>query len=267
MSYGATFHFTFFTNNVHQARWADSAGIENIGPDLEVLNKHLRQDANKTWISDHKIDDVPKVYKQITQGKRFARCNPIHSGSQAELDRLIELGARTIMLPYFFNLEQAKKFISFLRGRAKPFLLVETASSANILDKLIELEEIQEVHIGLNDLHLTLGMRNHFELMCSPLMEDLCSLLRESGLPFGFGGVGKAKDNSLLIPSDLVYAQYPRLGATGALISRVFTKNLPNEKLPHAVKNARQRLAYWSEQRPSILSDMRDQLAQLALEI
>ena len=267
MSYGSEFRFTFFTNNICQAEWADKAGITNIGPDLEVFNKHLRQDAKKTWISDHQESDIPKVYQRIASHKRFVRCNPINSGSKSEINSLIEQGAETIMLPYFFNIQQATTFIEIIDGRAAPFLLVETDCAAQILDKLIELEGVKEIHLGLNDLHLTLGMKNHFELLCSPLMEELCTLLKNSSMPFGFGGVGRALDNSLLISSDLVYAQYPRLGASGALISRVFTAKLSPEKLPEAVNAARDRLTYWSQQNFSKLVDMRDQLADLALQI
>lgn len=267
MSYGTDFRFTLFTNDPLQAAWADKSGITRAGPDLEIMDKHLRQDANKTWISDHQIEEIPDVYRRLSPEKRFVRCNPIHRHSGAELERLIELGAKTIMLPYFISFDQVETFISLLDGRATPLLLVETAASAEFLDRLVTLTEVQEIHLGLNDLHLTLGMKNHFELLCSPLMEELCMLLKQSGKQFGFGGVGRAMDDSLLIPSDLVYAQYPRLGATGALVSRVFTKDLPPEKLPQEIERARQRLTYWSVQPSEKLHDMHEQLSRLAINL
>jgi len=61
-------------------------------------------------------------------------------------------------------------------------------------------------------LHLDLGLRSHFELLCSSLLEEICATLRAAGLVYGFGGIGRAGDESLPISSDLVYAQYPRLG-------------------------------------------------------
>ena len=62
----------------------------------------------------------------------------------------------------------------------------------------------------------------------------------------GFAGIGRINDNRLPIPSDLIYAQYPRLGATRALVSRVFySPDYRALNLFEEVRAARERLDYW----------------------
>ena len=93
--------------------------------------------------------------------------------------------------------------------------------------------------IGLNDLRLQLGVANHFEVLASPIMDGVCAAMRRDGRPFSFGGVARAGDAGMPIPSELVYAQYPRLGATGGLLTRAFVKDLPLADLPAAVATMR----------------------------
>ena len=68
------------------------------------------------------------------------------------------------MLPYFKRVEEVSKFLQYVNGKAKTCLLVETPESALQIDKILELVGVDMVHIGLNDLHLALGMKFMFEL-------------------------------------------------------------------------------------------------------
>ncbi len=134
------------------------------------------------------------------------------------------------MLPYFHSVDEAAHFVAAVDGRARTVLLVETGSAAARVGQLCRIEGLDEIHFGLNDLSLDLGVKNHFAVLCSTLLEEACATLAAAGFPFAVGGIGRALDASLPIPSELVYAQYPRLGATGALVSRVFFKDLPQEQ-------------------------------------
>ena len=85
--------------------------------------------------------------------------------------------------------------------------------------------------------------------------EELCSgavVLR------GFAGIGRVNDSRLPIPGDLIYAQYPRLGATRALISRVFySPDFRALNLTEEINAARKALDRW------YLSDTKEQTAAL----
>jgi hypothetical protein len=69
--------------------------------------------------------------------------------------------------------------------------------------------------------------------------------------------------NTEVIPGDLIYAQYPRLGATAALIARSFFTPRAGEvpvDVTAEIKHARERLAWWGRQSPDVLEDARRQL-------
>jgi hypothetical protein len=115
---------------------------------------------------------------------------------------------------------------------------------------------IDNVHIGLNDLTLSLKMSNRFAVMADPLMDRIAGAVLSAGIRFGVGGVGRVvtSDDTLPIPSDLIYAQYPRLRATAALISRAFFGGEPESvDLTAEVRKARQRLDWWHMQSPAAL--------------
>ena len=222
MSYGSDFVLTLFTNDVELARRADEAGIDRIGLDLERNGKAERQGHLNTWISDHQEQQLLPLRQTLRNAKLFVRTNPVHAGLKEEIDWLLEAGAEVLMLPMFKTVQEAATFIDFVGGRAEVSLLIETAAAAVRIGEIVQLEGIDEIHIGLNDLYLSLELKSHFELLRFEFMSMLSEAVNEVGIPFGFGGVARAKDERLPIPSDLVYAQYLRLGADRALVSRAF---------------------------------------------
>jgi HpcH/HpaI aldolase/citrate lyase family len=260
MSLGDNFRFTLFTNDPTLAAEADGAGVDRVGPDLERLRKIERQGGMGRWISDHAEEELPAVFVALHRASRFVRCNPPHSSLADEIDRLIALGAETIMLPHFHTPDEARDFVRAVNGRARTVLLVETVSSAVKAAQLCRIDGLDEIHFGLNDLSLDLKVNNQFAVLCSTLLEDACAALAARGFPFAVGGIGRAFDVSLPVPSDLVYAQYPRLGATGALLSRVFFNGLQKAQLSQEISKARERLNYWSRQPARGLLAAREEL-------
>lgn len=222
MSYGSDFVLTLFTNDPALARAGNDAGINRIGLDLEKIGKESRQDSSKTWISDHQIHELQAIRATLTRATLFARTNPIHSGSRDEINHLIDQGTRVLMLPMFRTVKEVATFIELVAGRAFVSLLVETAASAMRLGEIVKLPGINEIHFGLNDLYLDMKLSNHFEILASGLMNMLADTVLTAGIPFGFAGIGRVNDTRLPMPTDLIYAQYPRLGATRALVARVF---------------------------------------------
>ncbi|HEY2397134.1 MAG TPA: hypothetical protein VGH81_14320 [Rudaea sp.] len=222
MSYGSDFVLTLFTNDPALAAAADRAGVDRIGVDMEQIGKGARQGHLATWISDHAENDLAVVKPALRRAALFARCNPVHDGSRAEIDRLIAAGVRVIMLPYFKTRFDAETFIRLVDERAHPVLLVETADAAAVITDLCRIPGVREIHVGLNDMRLSLGWPSHFHVLVSDFLVEICDTVLAAGLRLGVGGIGRAGDNDLPVPADLVSAQLPRLGASASLVSRSF---------------------------------------------
>ncbi len=261
MSYGNNFVLTLFTNDVELARRADAAGVNRIGLDLEMLGKTERQQHLNTWISDHEEKQLPVLRKALKKSKLFVRTNPPHPRLREEIDQFIQAGAEVLMLPMFKTTEDAENFIKYINGRAEVSLLVETAAAAVRIDEIAQLKGIDEIHIGLNDLHLNIGLKSHFELLRYQFMNTLSDIVHNAGIPFGFGGIGRVKDDRLPIPSDLIYAQYPRLKADRALVSRVFTSpDYMQLDLTREIADFRARMDEWNERPEQDLIEAQDML-------
>lgn len=222
MAYGDEFVLTLFTDDPALAARADGAGIDRIGVDLERLGKNARQGKLSTWISDHTEVDLAALRPMLRKARLFARCNPVHEHTALEIDRLIGTGVQVLMLPFFRSVREAEVFLRAVDGRAHPVLLVETAQAAAAIADLCRLDGVRDIHIGLNDMRLSLGWPSHFHVLVSDFLVRICDVVRQAGLPLGVGGIGRVGQTGLPIPSDLVSAQMARLGATASLVSRSF---------------------------------------------
>jgi citrate lyase beta subunit len=261
---GDRFVLTLFTNDPALARRAEAAGIQRIGPDLERLGKADRQQNLDTWQSTHEEADVARVGEALAAAALFVRVNSPHPGLRAEIDRVIAMGAAIIMLPFFDTAADVERFVDWVAGRARVLLLVETARSATIIEDIVAVEGIDEIHVGLNDLRLSLGISG-FEVMASPLLVRISQAVRGAGLPFGFGRVGRTGDRSLPVDPDLVYAQYPRLAADRAFVSRYFLMPDPDRiDLAAAVASFRKRMNEWGRADAATLEQARLALLEAA---
>jgi hypothetical protein len=88
------------------------------------------------------------------------------------------------------------------------------------LAECINIPGVNEVHIGLNDLHIEMGHRFMFEPLVSGHVEQMTEILRSTGMPFGIGGLARVGEG--LLPAELLLAEHVRLGSTGAILSRTF---------------------------------------------
>lgn len=262
MGYGDQFVLTLFTNDPLLAARADLAGIDRIGVDIEYIGKDLRQGHLNTWISDHSEADLLYLRPAIQRAALFVRCNPIHPGSADEIGRLLDSGVEVLMLPYFKSVREAEQFIRLVGGRATPVLLVETKESAAVTSDLCRIDGVKEIHIGLNDMRLSLGWPNHFHVLISDFLVRLCEPVLEAGLRLGIGGLGRAGDCNLPIPSSLVIAQFVRLGATASLVSRVFFNGCASLDLCHEIKALRRLLDIDARQPKSWLEEQRTALTE-----
>lgn len=210
----------YLTANPAAAIEAENAGVDRIFLDLEILGKEERQGHLDTVVSHSSLEDIVPLRKAISKSKLLVRCNPVHKGLRREIDRIIDDGADIIMLPYFKTVEEVSTFLELVGGRVRTVLLFETKESVELVDEILALENIDEVFIGLNDLHLSYGMDFMFELLTDGTVDKLCEKFKERGVPYGFGGIAKIGEG--LLKSDYVIAEHKRLGSTCAILSRTF---------------------------------------------
>lgn len=212
--------FFFITNSVPLAKFAVENGADRIFVDLEVLGKDERQGHLDTVMSDHSVADVAAVRKVVPAGKLLVRINPIHEHTRDEIEQVIEAGADIIMLPMFRTPAEVEQFVAAVNGRVKTMLLVETIGAMDSLHECVTVPGVDEVHIGLNDLHLELRNRFMFELLANGLVDGMASVLNTAGIPFGIGGVARVGEG--MLPAEMILAEHVRLGSTAAILSRTF---------------------------------------------
>src|SRR5262249_12747504 len=145
------------TDNKAFAAEAESAGIERIMVDLERKGKAQRQFGRELFLSSHAIESVPRMKATLDQARLVVRVNPLNRNSPQEIAKVIDARADYIMLPYFHTVDEVSTFISLLDSRVKSILLVETRSALEILPELLNEGLGDEIHIGLNDLCISLG--------------------------------------------------------------------------------------------------------------
>lgn len=210
----------YITNDPTVAAIADAGGVNRIFIDLETVGKALRQPNMDTVMSDHRIDDIASVKAAVKNAEILVRVNPLYFGSKKELDAVAESAADVVMLPFFATAEEVRAFIKLLDGRKRTCLLFETPESVANADEILALEGIDEVYIGLNDLHLGYGRKFMFELLADGTVERLCDKFKRHGLPFGFGGIARLDFGTL--KARRILGEHYRIGSGCVILSRSF---------------------------------------------
>lgn len=216
----------YITNNPVTAKIAEDAGVDRIWIDMEYIGKGERQGGMDTVKNHHTIEDIKRLRQVVTKSDLMVRINPIHDAtseycsSEEEINQTIDAGADIIMLPMFKTTQEVEKFVKYVNGRAKVQLLVETAEAAENIDSILEIEGIDEIHIGLNDLHLSYNMTFMFELLCNGKVAELCKKIAAKGIKYGFGGIARVGYG--MLPAEYIIAEHYHLGSTAAILSRGF---------------------------------------------
>ena len=216
----------YITNKPWVAKIAEDAGINWIFVDMEYIGKDIRQKGLDTVKNHHTVEDVANIKNCLTTSKVIVRINPIHDAlpeycsTEDEIEGCIKAGADIIMLPFFKTIAEVKRFLQIIGGRVKTCLLVETPEAVVLLDEIIELCGIDFIHIGLNDLHLALGMKFMFELLTDGTVERLGKKIKSKGIPFGFGGIATLSGG--MVPGSMILKEHVRLGSSMVIVSRSF---------------------------------------------
>lgn len=210
----------YITNRLDVALAAEAAGVNRIWVDLETIGKEERQKGINSVKSHHSVEDIRTIAPRLTTSKMMARVNPWNSLSKKEIDEVIEAGAEVVMLPMWKTPQEVKNFIEAVDKRAAVSLLLETKEAEECLDEVLKLKGIDEIHIGLNDLHLSYHLTFMFELLTNGTVERIINKIKPTGIPYGFGGISHLGDG--MIPAEMIIMEHYRLGSTRAILSRGF---------------------------------------------
>lgn len=231
----------YITNEIKEAIKAEKAGVDIIFIDLEIDGKIERQGHLDTVISKHKLEDIKKIKKEITKAKILTRINPINKKSANEIEKAIEYGSDILMLPMFKTPEEVEEFIKLVNSRAETCLLLETSQAFCRSEDILKIKGIDRIHIGLNDLHLSLGLDFMFECLSCGIVDILIEKIKKyPSIKYGIGGIARIKEG--LLPAEKILCEHIRLGSSAVILSRTFKRN--DESFEKNIKDIRE---YWEK--------------------
>lgn len=212
--------FMYITNSPQVASIAQLYGVDRVFVDLETLGKEERQKGVNSVKSHHKISDICAIKPILTTSEMLVRINPINAQSENEIDQVIKAGADIIMLPMWKTLAEVQFFLSVVQKRVKTILLLETKEAIECIDDVLSSGGFDEIHVGLNDLHLSYGLTFMFELLSNGMIESLCNKFKAKSIPYGYGGIARLGEG--MLPAENLVMEHYRLGSTRTILSRSF---------------------------------------------
>ncbi|MBC7610683.1 MAG: aldolase [Polaromonas sp.] len=214
------------TNSPELAAQCDAVPGMRLFVDLERNGKAERQTGRNTFISSHQLEDVGRVKAVLKQSRLMVRVNPCELGkldaARAEVDAVLAQGADLLMLPMFTGAAELQAFAGIVDGRVPFVPLLETAGALASLEEWVDTHGIDEVFVGLNDLHVSLGCRFMFEPLLQGHVDRVAGIVKQRGLRFGFGGIARVDEG--LLPGRDVLAEHLRLGSQAVILSRTFNR-------------------------------------------
>ena len=225
----------YITRQPEVAVIAENAGVDRIFVDMEYIGKSARQGGMDTVQSRHTLEDVQAIAGTLKKAELLVRCNPIHEAtaqygsSQEEIDGIVAGGADVIMLPFFKTAKEVERFVRMVDGRAKTFPLMEHREAVENASEILQVDGIDEIYIGLNDMSLSYGYKFMFELLANGTVDRLAEQFRKKDLPFGFGGIASLTGG--LLPGSYVLKEHYRLGSSRVILSRSFCDTAKAESL------------------------------------
>lgn len=199
---------------------AQQAGVDRIFYDLEYIGKAERQRGRDTVKYYNDIELIPALRSVVKESELLVRTNPIHPYTVKEVEKAIAYGADVLMLPMVMDAHDVKTYVDCVKGRAKVCVMVETAAAMTRLDDILAVKGVDEIFIGLNDLHISLGLNFLFEPLAGGLVDYIADKCKAKWMPFGFGGIARIGDG--ILPADKILGEHFRLGSTSVILSRTF---------------------------------------------
>lgn len=223
-----------FTHDPLYARAAIAGGMDAIVVDWEWRGKSGRQAGRDTEINRGTEADLSTMRAAVKSGTLICRINNCDEVRGQEIERAVERGADEIWLPMVRDLAVVTAALEQLAGRARLGVQVETADALRLGPALQSLD-LARVYIGLNDLHIDLGLDDLFD----PLADGTVQRFRDSyGGRFGVGGfthpaLGRP------IACRLLLAEMARLHCSFAVARRSFRADVPASAIPEAIAAVR----------------------------
>lgn len=238
------FRLIFITADPNHASIVARAGVDFVMVDLEIIGKQERQGHLDSVISDHSMADIAAVAMAVagTRARVMARLNPLHEGTNAEVEIAIAQGAQRLMLPMFRHSDEVAAFMDIVDKRVPVTLLLETGTALARLPRVLALSGDFDMHLGLNDLHLELGLDFMFELFPGQIVSHVARLCQAAGRRLGVGGVARPGRAEALRP-ELILDAHQRVGSTGVILSRDWRKGLEDGSFAASVVALRAHVA------------------------
>jgi hypothetical protein len=215
------FNYIAITNSVEDSLVLDACGIQQIMVDTETLGKAERQTGINAVFNSHSIEDVTLLKESGVHAKLICRINPFNCNTYDEIDSAIASGTDFIMLPMIQSLEELKLMVKRIQNKTSIIPLIETSYSIFKLKEIIEITKAKQIHFGLNDLSISLGMKNLFEVLVSPIFAKVIEFANEHVELVGVGGIGDPLVRQKLSP-ELLINEHNLLGSRSVILSRSF---------------------------------------------
>ncbi|APX92744.1 hypothetical protein BWR19_07265 [Halomonas sp. 1513] len=267
-------NFMMITASPDVASFIEQHGVARIFMDQEVLGKAERQGHLDTHKAAHSLEEIAAVASVIKRAELMVRLNPLYASTRQEVDDAIAHGAQRLMLPMFYSRAEVERFLVIVNGRVPVTFLAETAASLVRLPDWLGLltPGFDEVHVGLNDLSLSMGLGFLFEPMAARLLDPIAAVLNHAGVAWGVGGVARIGQGEL--PAEVVLGEHVRLGSQWIILSRAFHAGaatsaglLETLDFPGEIGKLRQAEAQWRSANESALLDNQRQLADCAYRL
>ena len=94
------------------------------------------------------------------------------------------------------------------------------------------------------------------------MIEELAATLREAGVPFGVGGIGRLSCDTLPVHPQRLLAEQVRLGCSRGWLGRTFREGLDGSRLCAEVGHIRDVTAEWREASEEVRRENRAALAE-----
>jgi hypothetical protein len=250
------------SNDPQLAAFAHACGVDRLMVDLERMGKAQRQPGGKLFLSSHRLEDIAVMKAVCGAARLHVRINPFYDGTAGEIDDVVGRGADVVMLPMVSSAAQVAGFVDAVAGRAKTSLLIETAAGLEALPRILQQVHISEVHVGLNDLALSLGRTNIFEALFEGRIDRAADAARAASVPFGFGGLASPNNQHLPTPAELILSENVRLGTNIGLLGRSFRDHITDaDSLRREITAIRDCMGHWQGVGPEQLQRNRELLA------
>ena len=211
------------TDDVATALNFEAAGVTRVFLDLETLGKDARQPGGNTVISHHRLNQIERIRNQLTTSDLIVRIDPLNPKTGRQVSRVLDQGADAVMLPMFRTMDEVERVAELVKDKAALVPLCETPESLLLIKQLCSINEVTDLHIGLNDLHLAREDRFMFEIF---LEDSWAAIFEQATKPIGFGGISTL--HAGVVPGRLVMAEHAARNSNGVILSRSFIASATN---------------------------------------